>query len=291
MKRYIKSTSEPFIDPSMFEGTPFHCDTGTSEYNDYLDPDNLKYKQQAKNRTGKIVMMTPNEYFEQCSKYGFPAEVSIENIISGRRADTESLTWLENYLDSGNKFDLPYINYASRTQEGLHRMMVAGDRYGWDTKFPVLVVTAYDQDVERRNQMFRDYCDFRDHYFDKICDTAVYDELSNWTGLPDNSVETDIMLDILKDRIIECAKTYDPAEEFDIDVELQLDDDGSQHILNIYITQFDEYDTSDRYEGCQLILEDYISPSDTSQLDDLSDTDSILDDIDIADILFGDDTN
>lgn len=285
MKRYIKSTSEPFIDLSIFEGTPFHCDTGTSEYNDYLNPEDLKYKQQTKNRTGKVVMMSPNEYFEQCSKYGFPTAVSIENIISGRRADTESLTWLENRLNSGKKFDLPYLNYADRTQEGLHRMMIVGDRYGWDTKFPVLIITVYDQDVERENRLFRNYYDFVTYEFEKVCLNAVSEELYNWTEIPDNSVKEDILLSTLQDKIIKYAKTY--KDGFDIDVELQLEKVDGLHQLNIYLTYFDGYDSSDRYEGCDFILEDYmdITPVEPDNLDDI---DSLFEDEDIADLFFKD---
>ena len=38
------------------------------------------------------------------------------------------------------KFPLPYLNIATKQQEGRHRMYVAGELFGWDTRFPVLVV-------------------------------------------------------------------------------------------------------------------------------------------------------
>lgn len=41
------------------------------------------------------------------------------------------------------KFPLPYLNLADNAQEGRHRMAVAAELFGWNEKFPVLVVTKY----------------------------------------------------------------------------------------------------------------------------------------------------
>ena len=73
MKRYIKAARTEFtpdidIDYSIFEGTPFKCDTDTEWYNRFLTKDVLAYQQKEKNRTGEIVMMSPNEYYEECEK-------------------------------------------------------------------------------------------------------------------------------------------------------------------------------------------------------------------------------
>ena len=146
MKKYIKYISadtEVDIDTSMFAGTPIVPHTGFSYYDDFLNSEELAYKQQAKNRTGEIVLMSPTEYYKECSLYGFDHRVSLSYLMENRRANDETLEWLTNQLAQGNKFNLPYINYADRAQEGLHRMMVLGDLYGWDKKYPVLVVTSY----------------------------------------------------------------------------------------------------------------------------------------------------
>lgn len=282
--RYINASEDVDIDTSMFAGTPFVCDTDTSYYNDFLNTKKLQYMQDNKNRTGEIVMMSPTEYFEQCSKYGFSGgEVDVNHVMQGRRADTESLNWLQNHLDNGGKFYLPYINYADHCQEGLHRMMVVGDKYGWDKKFPVLLVTVYDSYVERQNKLFKEYLSFRDHDFEKLCENSAFEEFADWTGIPDNRIETDIMLSGLENRIIEDAKSYEDG--YDIEVATEIEETDGVHLLHIYITGFDELDTSDRNEGCQLILEDYISTGNSiPQTDDLDDID--LDDLDLSDLFF-----
>lgn len=39
-------------------------DTHVGFYNNFLNPKDLKYMQESKNRTGEIVWMTPEEYYE-----------------------------------------------------------------------------------------------------------------------------------------------------------------------------------------------------------------------------------
>ena len=273
MKRYIKyiqATSDfDIVDSTLFTNTPFVPDTDVPYYNEFLSSKELAYKQRAKNRTGEIVLMSPKEYFKECSQHGFPSgPVDLDHVIKGRRADKESIQWLETHLAQGGKFYLPYIDYAAHSQEGLHRMMVAGDLYSWDTKFPVLVVTVYDDAVERENQIFRDYLDFRDHDFREICQEAE-NELSDWYGpVPDN-FET-----LLHNKVIEIAKTHDA----DIDVTVETSEVDDCHRVDIFIDRYFDYDSSDRYEGQTLWLENMYDVkgernSRTYQQADLSDVD------------------
>lgn len=148
MKRYIKyisaSINTDAIDTSVFNNTPFKPDTTTSYYNDFLNSKDLEYMQAEKNRTGEIVMMTPDEYIQECADKVFNGRVDAEGLKYQRSLSrTESGgSLLEKYADdmkSGDKFPLCYINYADHNQEGLHRMMAAGEAFGWDKKYPVLV--------------------------------------------------------------------------------------------------------------------------------------------------------
>ena len=269
MRDYIYSSD--IIDMSLFDGTPFVCDTDFSLYNNYLDPEDAEYMRKKYNRVGKVVPMTPTEYFNECSKYGFPnGEVNLDHLKSGRRADKEAIEWLENHLESGNKFYLPYLNYADHSQEGLHRMMVAGDRYGWDTKFPVLVVTVADELVEHDNQVFKSYLNFRDYEFDKICENSAA-VLDDWIGFPETPFAEDLLIQGLSEAIIQEAKNAG----YDIDVEIELEEvDTNNHIIKIYIDRFEDYDSSGRYDGCQLLFEDYMStgqPAKSYDFDDIDD--------------------
>lgn len=175
MKRYIRAYTfipDIDIDYSIFDGTPFKCDTGTSFGNDFLNKKDLAYRQESKNRTGKIVMMTPEEYYEECSEHAWSNYVPVDKLKSQRKANEGTLEYLKNLLDRGGKFDLPYINKADHGQEGLHRMMVAGDIYGWDTKFPVLVIDVYDEQVEADKKKKEAAYDFRNEEFPELCHGA-----------------------------------------------------------------------------------------------------------------------
>jgi hypothetical protein len=93
------------------------------------------------------------------------------------------------------------------------------------------------------------------------------------------------MLESLKREIIRQASIYDDG--YDIDVDIDLEEVENNHILNIYITRFEDYDTSDRYEGCKLVIEDYIRfDNDIENSVPTDNEDFNLDDIDISDLLY-----
>lgn len=131
--------------------------TGISFYNDFLTSSGLEYLRVQKNLTGKIVNMSPEEYYEECSKNIF--NISVDNLKRQRRFDKRILDNLTKVLTYyKKKLCLPMINYADKGQEGLHRMMVIGDLYGWDFKVPVLVVDWYDKEraEQEKNKKYID---------------------------------------------------------------------------------------------------------------------------------------
>jgi len=261
--RYIYA-SEVNIDTSLFNGTPFKCDTGTSYYNDFLNTEELAYKQKAKNRDGKIVLMTPNEYFSECSKHGFDEFVSVENLMEQRRYDKELNNQYMADMEKGDKFPVCYINYADNCQEGLHRMIAAGDLYGWDTKFPVLIVTAFDEEREARWKLIDKVNNFRRWKFKDICKEAV-DTLADWQSPPPPD-----FLDLFKNEIISIAK----QQGYDIDIELDQEELDGYHRVNVYLTRFGDYIDEHRMEPVEFWLEnlfDMDAQSSELSLDDLDD--------------------
>lgn len=121
--------------------------TGVSYYDDFLSPSKSEYLKTHKNLEGHVVMMSPEEYYTACSEYGFPySQPSVESLKANRRRDTKILDHLKNVLlKYKRRFPMPFINKADKGQEGLHRMMVVGDLYGWDHKVPVLIVDWADK--------------------------------------------------------------------------------------------------------------------------------------------------
>lgn len=113
--------------------------TGYSYYDNFLnDPD---YMRKSKGKVGKIVMLTPEEYFQACAD-GFKVPYSQQ--IASTKADDDLIDHLKQViLQYKRKFPLTYLSKTSSDgfqQEGRHRMYVAGELVGWNTKFPVLIV-------------------------------------------------------------------------------------------------------------------------------------------------------
>lgn len=127
--------------------------TGVSYYDDFLTESGQDYMKRHKNRKGRILQMSPTEYYETCAYDVF--DTTVDRLKKQRVADGESIQSLQRILDDGGQFWLPYINLADKNQEGLHRMMVLGDNFGWDTKFPVLIVQSADPRRDEINEAYR----------------------------------------------------------------------------------------------------------------------------------------
>lgn len=125
--------------------------TGMSYYNQLLpgSKDEEYYKKE-KNIYGKIVNLTPQQYFEACVEYAFPTS-SVEKLKQQRGADKYSLDKIETVIKNDVQLPITVINAADKTQEGLHRMYVVGEMFGWNNKkYPVLFVDYFDYDRQRR---------------------------------------------------------------------------------------------------------------------------------------------
>ena len=147
------------LDKAKFSTT----DTHMSYYNDFLKPKELNYLQNHKNRTGEIFSMSPREYYKECAEEIF--KKTLDYIIKSRKYNKETIDKYIKDMEEGHIFPLCVIDYADGTQEGLHRMMAAGEAFGWDINYPVLVVTAFDEELERQHKLMRDALDYFDYSF------------------------------------------------------------------------------------------------------------------------------
>lgn len=99
---------------------------------------NIKYFEQNKGVTARIVDMTPEEYFEECATL-FHNSVDFQK--KQIAADTGTIEHLTDVIKKfGKRFPIPYINIANNSQEGRHRMYVLGELFGWDKAVPVLII-------------------------------------------------------------------------------------------------------------------------------------------------------
>ena len=138
------------------------------------------------------VEMSPREYFDACAKgFGIPAKDQI-NTVSNDKGVIQTLnTILDKYKV---RFPVAYLDYSFNnfSQEGRHRMYVAGERVGWDKKFPVLVIHTTEEGnkakhEERITRYIIKALNKTEKYtysnFDEIKEQFIYD-IEDWISNP-----------------------------------------------------------------------------------------------------------
>ena len=126
----------------------FDDKTHVSFYDQILT--NPKYMAEEENLKGHIEMLSPREYYEICATKIF-RNSSVESLKRSRAADPRVLDEIKDIIVKYKRqVFLPYLNYAEKNQEGLHRMLVAAELFGWDHKFPVLIIEWADEELAQR---------------------------------------------------------------------------------------------------------------------------------------------
>lgn len=227
-----------------------------SYYNGVMnEPD---YYRDYKNKKGKIVYLSPNEYYKICADDIF--HVDINRLKDERAYDKKNIDFLKSViLVQKKKFPVPIIDYTSRGQEGLHRMMVAGELVGWDTKQPVLIIDWADeerhkQDVER---------DRRSKIYTRI----------------ENAVKSALRY------------KYSNIEEFIEQLEWDMNNNFEYTDYYDEENQSTNFTTKQSDSDCIITVDDvsYTFPIDKIKIEpDEEDDDIDLDDVDISDVDFSD---
>lgn len=154
--------------------------TNMSYYDRFLNEKDLKYMQDAKNLDGKIVMMTPDEYFKGAAKiFGYRYT---EKQLEEQRSDSLTPQYVDD-MKNGDKFPMCFLNYADKGQEGLHRMLAAKIAFGPNVKYPVLVITPYDQDRWDAWEKQKEINDFERYEFKDLIEDMER-SLGDWSIAP-----------------------------------------------------------------------------------------------------------
>lgn len=241
--------------------------TGMSFYDQFFNPAETEYLAKEKNLVGTIEYMTPEEYYQECATKVFNS--SAEKLKVERKRDEKTLAHLNDVIDIYNKqFPVPVINYAEKEQEGLHRMYVVGERFGWNTKQPVLVIRWADTDRAYREAAAKHKSKIESYIKDAIRKASYYTYYS-----------IDELIDQLQSEVETELKYVDEFENVSIKVTLERDDteEAFEVIVNNYYHAY-MYDE-------MIKLKEPVETEDDS-LDDIEDD---LEDIDgwLADILNG----
>lgn len=220
--------------------------------------DDPKYMLKEENMQMHIEHMSPREYWERCARDVFNKPVN-QLLNQWRTLDSNTLEHLQQViLKYKKRFPITYINYASYThpsQEGLHRMIVAGDLFGWDTKFPVMIIEWADKDKAESEKI-----NIRNNKINNYIDRAV-NRILNYKY---NNI------DELKDQLYS-----------EIEYELKYDDEFENKSFNLDLTR------NDQNTGFNVIVNDrYTSFIDDVDINLISDA-SLYDlDDDVSDYLF-----
>ena len=87
-----------------------------------------------------------------------------------------------NQIQTGKKLPLPYVNITGENyagQEGLHRMYVCGELYGWNNEeFPVLVIDYADKERAIRDKKAEEQNKARD-ILNKLIENVLSYNYSN----------------------------------------------------------------------------------------------------------------
>lgn len=100
----------------------------------------------------RLVNMSPNDYFKFVASQ---SNTTPEKLMENRQNVANEMTVddMRSKMREGVKFDTPWLRLLDSGekgtvspywQEGLHRMLAAGQEYGMDTKFPTYI--AYEND-------------------------------------------------------------------------------------------------------------------------------------------------
>lgn len=93
----------------------------TNEYHqDYLE--NIDYAKSKGYNGAFIAEMSPDEYMDRCSKEIF--KDPIEDVYDGMEKK-DNVNKYADMMKSGTKFDMPYLDIKTKSQEGRHRALAA----------------------------------------------------------------------------------------------------------------------------------------------------------------------
>lgn len=101
------------------------------------------YFSEQKDISSEVKRLTPDEYLNEGAKIlasGGRRSTTPDEIIAQRSGDRESIDFLKERMQSGKNVGVPYLNYKTGAQEGMHRALAAKE-LGMET-IPVQIIRS-----------------------------------------------------------------------------------------------------------------------------------------------------
>ena len=105
--------------------------------------DDPAYQILEKDLIPELVMMSPDEYISEASRIlsrQSPGDIDFDNVVRSRTQDMEYLQGIQDLLDQGADFQVPFLDYKRGGQEGLHRAISA--RNLGEEQIPVMIMRS-----------------------------------------------------------------------------------------------------------------------------------------------------
>lgn len=195
--------------------------------------DDPTYMLKNENMVMHIEDMSPKEYWQTCARDVFhkPMETLLHQ---WRTLDAKTIEHLkEVILKYKRKFPITYIDYAHHDgakQEGLHRMIVAGDLFGWDTKFPVMIIEWADKNLAEKEKIAKHKAEV-ERYIDKAVKKALR---YNYYNIDELEIQ-------LKDELEDALEYLD---EFDNNINISLSKAAGDEIFILTLNDTYTYEIS-----------------------------------------------
>lgn len=202
-----------------------------------------KYMAKEENLKGHIEMMSPKEYYEECANKIF--NCSVESLVNGRKRDAVINDEIKEIIVKYKRqVFLPYLNYAEQNQEGLHRMLVAAELFGWDHKFPVLIIEHYDEELAQQRAKEKHDAEIR-RYIKRAVDRALD---YNYTDLDDFKDNLKYILDQEFEYATAAIKSWSVSHDNNGTSSVTINDvtyDFATRAINIKEVEDDDFDIED----------------------------------------------
>ena len=115
-------------------------------------------------------------------------------------------------------------------------------------KFPVLVITAYDQDIEDQYNLYREAEAYRNSEFKDYCKWASTDISNYRSPVPDNFIE--LYRNAITEKVKEWGR-FDGKDDIDFDIKVV---DNS--LVKVYLTRYKTYTFENPSNPFTIFLED-----------------------------------
>jgi hypothetical protein len=119
----INNIIKEYLSTFLSEGVNYFKDkTNVHDYDKVFNKKNAELPKEYKNWEAKREDMTMEKYFEECAKFQNSTYDHQINLLWQPKVD-----YIATKMKEGVKYDMPYLNYVNKTQEGRHRVAAAAE--------------------------------------------------------------------------------------------------------------------------------------------------------------------